>query len=144
MKEFLCFLHLCCALWTMRTMYVIYGRTYASSIMSRCSGAETKSWHWWYGTLCVFWAKNFWLGEAHLVVASLLTWGLVIFIFVRTKRSSTHKIYLGLIQSNLLEKWSQEFSISRRLPDPGLTYVIRTLSVLVPLLHILLPLHCIF
>ena len=49
---------------------------------------------------------------------------------MKTRHTSTHKICLVLIQSNLLEKLLKEYSISlftRNWPDPGLTYSERML-----------------
>ena len=72
-----------------------------------------KSWHSW----CVRFAyigPKIWLGVAHLVASSLLTWALFqrnYVIFMKTRHTSTHKIYLVLIQSKLLEKWLKEFGI---------------------------------
>ena len=50
---------------------------------------------------------------------------------MKTRHTSTHKICLVLIQSNLLEKLLKEYSISlftRNWPDPGLTYSERVWS----------------
>jgi len=86
-----------------------------------------KSWH----SRCVRFAyigPKIWLGVAHLVASSLLTWALSqrnYIIFMKTRHTSTHKIYLVLIQSKVLEKWLKEFGISlytRNWPDPGLMY----------------------
>ena len=72
-----------------------------------------KSWHSW----CVRFAyigPKIWLGVAHLVASSLLMWALSQrndIIFMKTRHTSTHKIYLVLIQSKVLEKWLKEFGI---------------------------------